>query len=191
MYMLNEIMHIKYLKYWLADSQITLAFLVEMLSSFPSTHWRWRFPNPSCVPQLSPLLYSPQSPTSDSEKTHLPWPAPHGHPFWSLSWAWLWCYLISSADLGPHHSLPLGFSEGGTWGREKERRELWECFPCPCFPVTPWHFGYCHGSGFQDTTTPHGSCLVSLHFKDGKNESFKESPCSLGTKDYTETLLLL
>ena len=35
MYMLNEIMHIKYLKYWPADSQITLVFLVEMLSSFP------------------------------------------------------------------------------------------------------------------------------------------------------------
>ena len=36
-----------------------------------------------------------------------------------------------------------------------------------------------------------GSCLVSLHFKDGKNKSFKESPPSLGTKDYTETVLLL
>lgn len=183
-------MHIKYLKYWLADSQITLAFLVEMLSSFP-------VPTEMEISEPSPVSHSWAHSIASCE--------PH---------IWLWKTFTCPGLLLMciHSGSELDFGCDAiwfpllTWGliivyplvslkeglrqREGKKRAMRVFFMLPV-TVTPWHFAYCHGRGSRAPLLPCGSCLVSCTSRMEKINPSKSPPCLLGTKDYTETSLLL
>lgn len=140
-------MHIKYLKHWMiGKGQIPLVFLVEMVLSCPITHWRAIFPNSFCVPQLVP---TPRAPSAHiwlcTEKRESRVVSPPTCPglllvgLHSGAWVGLGRNAIWLPQLmwGLVILYPCGCFEGGTCGRERERREPWDRFPCPCFPVTP------------------------------------------------------
>lgn len=198
----------KILETWLSGKcPVTLVFLAEVfltevLLPFLSTRWTLRFLNSSCVLQLGSLLPFTEPhiwlcPKKRESRGVTPSTCLH-LPSWTPTWepeldldviSSHGCYLVPTTDLGPHSTLPFSFLEGGTYSRERERRELWLHCPSPCFPVAPDALAVAMAVGSRTTTT--AATWSPWYFKDGKNKSFKESLSLLGTGDYAETLLLL